>query len=222
MKQYNNLTIKFVVLTAFSIAIFLIYPTSAIGKTIPVPYTSQAPYGYWGQPWQDTCEEASIIMVDAFYNDKKLNKKTVKADLLDILKKKNKAFGYSLDEDASKITKMINKFYNWRAKVVKKPTLEMLKAEIDEGRPVIVPLYGKALKNKYFLNGGPYYHVLVISGYDDAKKEFITEEPGLNTKGLDFRYKYDTIMNAVHDLGSRRSLTKNSKKVAIFTTPPTQ
>ena len=94
----------------------------------------------------------------------------------------------------------------------------MIKKEIDNKRPVILPLYGKALKNKYFKNGGPDYHVLVISGYDDDTNEFITEEPGLNTLGVDFRYKYATIMNAIHDF-SVEGKTKSGRKVAIFTSP---
>jgi len=206
-----------------TISLFLILspiPTLASSKILQVPHTSQAPYGYWGQPWQDTCEEASILMVDKYYSkpgDYKITKKEAKEALLKILQVKKKYFGRSLDENAEKITNLINNFYNWEAKIVDNPTLEMIKNEIDNNKPVIVPLYGKALKNQFFLNNGPYYHVLVISGYDEEKKEFITQEPGLNIKGLDFRYKYDTIMNAIHDLTDNKKLTKNGRKVAIFT-----
>lgn len=199
-------------------AIFLIFPSAiALAVNIPVPHTSQAPYGYWGQPWQDNCEEASVVMVNAFYNDKKLDKKTAKAEMLNLLKNKNKTFGWSLDESASKVTKMINKFYKWKAEVIKKPTLEMIKEEIDNGRPVILPAYGRALKNPHFKQGGPDYHMFVISGYDDDKKEFIVQEPGTRY-GLDFRYKYDTVIGAMHDFHGRGK-TKTAPKVAIFTMP---
>lgn len=203
-----------------TLALFLILSpatTFAVSKTLTIPHTSQAPYGYWGQPWQDTCEEASIVMVEAFYNNKKLNKKTARAKMLDLLKKKNKTFGWGLDENADKVVKIINKFYKWKAKVVKNPTIEMLKEEIDNGRPIIVPAYGRALKNPHFKQGGPDYHMFVISGYNDEKKEFIVQEPGTRY-GLDFRYKYDTVMNAMHDFHGLNK-TKTGPKAAIFTTP---
>lgn len=212
----KNLTISLI-----TILFFFFSPDSASAKTLKVPHTSQAPYGYWGQPWQDACEEASIVMVDAFYNNKKLDKKTAKTKMLDLLKKKNKTFGWSLDENADKVVKMINKFYNWKAEIVKKSTIEMVKEEIDNGRPVILPAYGRALKNPHFKQGGPDYHMFVISGYDDEKKEFIVQEPGTRY-GLDFRYKYDTVMNAMHDFTGKYGQTKTGAKVAIFTIPSKQ
>src|SRR5690606_41290644 len=36
---------------------------------LDVPFTSQAPEGNWKQPWQDACEETSILMVDRFYQE---------------------------------------------------------------------------------------------------------------------------------------------------------
>jgi len=206
-----------------SVALFLILsPTTTLAssKTLSVPNTSQAPYGYWGQPWQDTCEEASIVMVDNYYRgitSKKIAKKDAKKQLLQLLEIKNQYYGKSLDEDANKVASLINNFYNWEAHVVAEPTLEMLLAELDNGRPIIIPAYGKALKNIYFRNGGPDYHMLVLSGYDKDKKEFICQEPGLNTRGLDFRYKYDTIMNAMHDFTGKKGQTKNGRKMAVFT-----
>jgi hypothetical protein len=89
--------------------------------------------------------------------------------------------------------------------------------ELDEGRPVIIPSHGKSLKNKYFVGGGPHYHVFVLSGYDDETKEFIAEEPGTNF-GARYRYSYTTIINAMHDY-LPNAQTYKGRKVAIFTNP---
>lgn len=211
---------KSIILTGLVASVFLFAPTiTNATQTLQVPNTSQAPYGYWGQPWQDTCEEASIVMVDNFYQgktNKKIAKRDAKKQLLQLLETKNKFYGKSLDEDANKVANLINDFYNWEARVVAEPTIEMLLAELDNERPVIIPAYGKVLKNPYFLNGGPDYHMLVLAGYDETRKEFIVEEPGLNTRGLDFHYKYDTIMNAMRDFHGLNK-TKTGPKVAIFT-----
>jgi hypothetical protein len=80
-----------------------------------------------------------------------------------------------------------------------------------------LPVHGKYLYNPHFSNGGPEYHNIVISGYDDEKNEFIAQEPGTR-HGLDFRYSYGKIMNAIHDFLPNLN-TKSGKKVAIFTSP---
>ncbi len=221
----NNMTHRLspiIYVTIAISAVFLIFPSATLAVNIPIPYTSQAPYANWSQPWQDTCEEASIVMLDNFYQGKtlkKIPKSVAKKQLQNLVDIKNKYYGKSLDEDADKVADLINNFFNWEAKVIEEPTLEQIKTEIDNNRPVIIPAYGKALKNIYFRNGGPDYHMLVLSGYDDVKKQFITKEPGLNTLGLDFRYKYATIMNAMHDFTGKRGQTKTGRKVAIFTQP---
>ena len=57
--------------------------------------------------------------------------------------------------------------------------------------------------------------MLVISGYDDERNEFITQEPGTKF-GLDFRYSFAIIMNAYHDYTPGRK-TNEGAKIAIFT-----
>ncbi|MBI4992972.1 MAG: C39 family peptidase [Candidatus Magasanikbacteria bacterium] len=194
MKQFSNQTIG-LKSTAIIIGLFLFLPNSVLAiKNLPVPFTSQAPYGNWNQPWQDTCEETAILMVDNFYNNKKLSDKSVaKQEILRILNIKNNGYGKSLDENAEQMATLINDFLNWEATIIENPTIEQIKTQIDVGQPVIIPAYGKALKNSRFRNGGPEFHTVVISGYDDDKKQFITQEPGTRY-GLDFRYNYDTLM----------------------------
>jgi len=198
------------------VAVFLFSAIPASAKNIQVPFTSQAPYGYWGQPWQDACEETAIVIVDNFYREKSIDtKQKAKEEILKIINLKNKNFGWSLDENSEKIVQLINEFLPWEAKIAHNPSLEQLKTEIDNNRPVILPAHGKYLYNPHFANGGPDYHTIVLSGYDDEKQEFITQEPGTRY-GQDFRYKYTTIMNAMHDFLPGRK-TKNSPKIAIFT-----
>lgn len=185
-------------------------------KNIPVPYTAQSPDGKWIQPWKDLCEEASILMVDQYYQGKNLDKKRAKQLLLHIFEVKNRTYGRSLDESAEKIASLINNFLPWEAYVIDAVTLEQVKEQIDLNKPVIVPVSGKDLKNPNFRQGGPRYHVLVISGYDDEKQEFITQEPGTHL-GLDFRYAYDTIMGANHDLLPTGDIRQGARRM-VFTT----
>lgn len=194
----------------------LFAPSFVVAKNIPVPFTPQAPDNKWIQPWKDLCEEASLLMVDQYYRKGTLDKSRAKQLLLHVFHLKNKYYGESLDESAEKITSLINTFFVWEAFVVENPTLEQIKEQINLERPVIVPVSGKDLFNPHFRSGGPRYHVLVISGYDDEKQEFITQEPGTHV-GLDFRYAYDTILNANHDLILMGNIRDGAKRM-IFTT----
>ena len=53
-------------------------------------------------------------------------------------------------------------------------------------------------ENNHFKSGGPWYHNLVILGYDDDKKQFTVHDVGTQF-GAYFRYSYDTLMKSIHD-----------------------
>ena len=68
--------------------------------------------------------------------------------------------------------------------------------EIAKGNPVIIPAAGRDLDNPYYSGDGPWYHMLLVTGYD--KKYFITNDPGTR-QGLDYKYKHKKLVNAIHD-----------------------
>ena len=195
------------------LACLLMLPT--VASLLIVSFTSQSPFGDWSQPWQDACEESSLVMVDSFYHDRTLNNSIAEQAILNVLKMKEKYYGASLDENAEQIADMVNKFFSWEARVVENPTLDQMKKELDEKRPIILPTDGKQLKNPNFLNGGPDYHVIVLSGYNEKKKVFVSQDPGTK-KGHNYEYSYETIMSAMHDFLPNNQ-TKNAKKLAVFT-----
>lgn len=165
---------------------------------IPVPFTSQAPFSDWREPWHNACEETSIVMVDAFYaNTTVFTKVQAKKEILALFKTKNRYIGHSFDESTKTMQRLINEFLPWEATIVSNPSLEAIKAELDAQRPVIIPVLADLLNNPHFLGTFP-YHVLVISGYDDTTEEFITQEPGTR-HGENYRYSYTTLLTAMRD-----------------------
>ncbi|MFA6426939.1 MAG: C39 family peptidase [Candidatus Magasanikbacteria bacterium] len=193
-------------------------PISLHAANLPVPFSSQAPQGRWVEPWKNACEEASTMLVDLFYYG--YTSKQVDADgatkLISLLVKlENNHFGFNKDTNAVQITELINLYLPWEAYIVENPTLEQLKAEIDNGHPILFPVHGRDLRNPHYNTDQIDYHVFVISGYDDEKKEFIAQEVATQF-GIDFRYSYDTIMTAMHDF-LPRDKTYLGRKVAIFT-----
>lgn len=196
--------------------VFILFGFLVSGFSLKMPFSSQAPEGNWNEPWYNDCEEVSIAMVDSFYNNRILTPVIAKQEILKIFEIKEKVFGPSLEEDSDQNVNFINNYLNsnWKARIAENPTIEEMKTEIDNGHPIILPVDGRVLDNRYFTT--THYHVFVISGYDDDKGVFVAQEPG-TYRGHDYQYSYEIIEEAMHDYNS----TDNSlgRRVAIFTSP---
>jgi len=202
-----------------SLPLLLPMAAEAASKQLQVPFTPQAPHAIWIEPWENACEETSLLMVDEYYRgnrESKLEVNYAKKRILEIFRYKEAVFGWSLDENSTKIDFIANQFLYFETTKKENPTIEEMKKELDEGRPIIHLSYGKALKNPHFQGDGPPYHAIVLSGYDDAKQVFYTEEPGTRY-GNKYAYSYETMMNSMHDFIPNN--TQNGKKVVLFTAP---
>ena len=189
---------------------------------LPVPFTPEAPDGLMVKPWNNSCEEASLVMLDEYYSGKRyLNtpKTTAKKLILGYIDIENRIFGYNANTNAKEMTKLANEYSKYfEAKIVTNPTLEQIKAELRAERPVIALVYGFELNNPriLFSRTGSYYHTFVIKGYDDNTQEFIVNDNGDLKQGLDLRYKYDTILGALRDYNHKTQKTEKPA-VALFT-----
>ncbi len=189
---------------------------------LSVPFIPEAPDGIMTKPWNNSCEEASTAMLDQYYGgntEKRVAKSTAKKLILSYIEIENKLFGYNGNTDAAEMVKVINGYSKYfEARVKTNPTLEEIKNELKANRPVIALVYGKTLQNPriQFSRSGSYYHTFVIKGFDESKKEFIVHDNGDLTKGLDLRYSYDTILNALADY-SHKTLKTTKTPTALFT-----
>ena len=177
---------------------------------LAVPFTSQAPEKNWDQPWQDACEEAAVLMLDAYYKGYGLSPLFARDEILKMVSwEEEQGWGLSIEiEKMKELAQEVTKLQSY--KVIENPTVEQIKQSVAAGHPVIVMAYGKALPNPYFRNGGPEYHALVIRGYTET--EFITNDPG-TWRGENFRYTFDDLMNAMHDWNNGD--VPNGKRVAL-------
>jgi len=180
---------------------------------LPVPFTPEAPDGAMVKPWNNSCEEASLVMMDQYYSGNRsstISKAIAKKSILAYIDIENKIFGYNANTNAAEMTKLANTYSKYfTAKTVTNPTLKQLKTELAAGRPIIALVYGFELHNQNidFLTGGSYYHTFVIKGYDDKTNEFIVNDDGDIYHGLDLRYSYDTIMGALRDYSHKLAKT---------------
>lgn len=167
---------------------------------LTVPFTSQAPTANWDELHNEACEEASIIIANAYYNNvTSLPAATVEKEITRMTEYQQKEFGYHLSINTYETAQMARDVYGLKTEIV--PFNEQtIKQALANNKLVIYPAMGQMLGNPNFTGEGPIYHMLVITGYDGTN--YITNDPGTR-KGLNYKYSYSTLKNAsgnwVHD-----------------------
>ncbi len=185
----------------------------------PVPFTVQAPFGNWADDrQQNACEETSVIMAMAWANKTSLIKTTALKQILAIAAWEQKNYGNYVDTDATSTAERLLTGYfnykNWKIKTtIKLPDLISI---LSQGKLILAPCNGQKLHNPHFQQPGPLQHMLVIKGYDDQTKEFITNDPGTKF-GADYRYPATVLYNALraYPTGHHLPITGNEKTIII-------
>lgn len=201
----------------------LLSPLNVYGSEIeqinlPVPFIPEVHDNNWSPPWNNACEEAAIAMVSLYYQDiKEISIEKARAIMTPLFKIQDQLFGSHQDTDAERTAKLANHEMFFYAQVKNNPTIDDIKDQIRKGNPVITTHYGFGLKNSThrFRRGGSSYHVVVVSGFDDKTKEFITQDSGTPT-GKNYRYNYDLFMDSIHDFDHKNGLADGPPR-AIFT-----
>ncbi len=169
-------------------------------KIISVPFADQAPFKDWGDPYQEACEETSIIMAKAFKdgnNAEDLDKSYINEQILALVDYQNKNWSGHHDLDTQLTLKLMQDFYGLDGKIETINSADDIKEILAQGKIIIAPTYGKKLDNPNFTAPGPVYHMLVIKGYTNTN--FITNDPGV-WQGKSFNYPFDTLFMAIADL----------------------
>ncbi len=183
-------------------------PKASEGKATPTPTTgavnlgvqffSQAPRGDWSLPWQEACEEASAILVGAYWTGEELTTDTMEQHILAAVQWQKDRFGYYEHTTARQTADMIKALYGFKdVRVEYDIGIERIAEHIRAGRPVIVPLAGRLLGNPYYTQPGPAYHMLVVKGIT-ADGSVITNDVGTR-HGRNLIYAPDVFLNAMHD-----------------------
>lgn len=177
---------------------------STVQKNLPdafnlmVPFMVQAPHANWDMPYQEACEEASVLMAVGFLNGE-TSKGADAADtaLRELIEWETTYLGHYEDTTVSEIISVLHeRFGLQQSYIIQNPSVDDIKQAIYKGYPVIVPASGRDLHNPYFSGAGPLYHMLVIRGYEGD--EFITNDPGTR-RGEEYRYRIGHLMSVIHD-----------------------
>ena len=164
-----------------------------------VPFSPQAPFGNWSQPYQDACEEASVAMAMAWVRgEASLPPERARDEILDAVAFEDYNFGYHRDTALRETAKLITHLYGYpNISIAYDISTQDIKRELAVGNIAIVPASGLVLQNPHY-TVPPAYHMVVVTGYDDAAGAFIVNDPGTK-RGAGWRYSYQTLERAIHD-----------------------
>jgi len=178
-----------------------------------VPFFSQAPDADWSLPWQEACEEASLVLAYNYIQGNNLSKKQFKKEILEMVEWQKENFDYYESTTVKQTSLVLEGYYKTtNYKILEDPSIDDLKRELTDGNLIVAPFAGRMLGNPFFSGEGPYYHMLVIRGYDE--ENFITNDVGTK-RGENFIYPYRQFMNAMHDY-QKENIKLASKSVIVF------
>ena len=186
---------------------------------ISTVFVEQSPEKNWDQPWQDACEEASLLTVDFYYTNKTTTSEFTKESILNMISFEETR-NYTHDMNISQMATVGEDYLGYKSEIIDNPTIDQIKKYISQNIPVIVTANGKTLyaENKHFKSGGPYYHSAVILGYDDDKQQFIVHDVGTQF-GAYFHYSYSLLIESIHDFpdsGKKEDINSGQKRVLIL------
>lgn len=183
---------------------------------LDVPFASQAPLGNWDMPYQEACEEASMILVSRFLNGQDITPVEMDREILAMVDWQTKA-NMPADINVAGMVRTAEEYLglsSW-AFYGQDVTIESIERQLAKGNPVILPLAGRDIGNPYFSGEGPWYHVLVVTGYDS--KYFITNDVGTK-RGEGYKYRKEVLFDAIHDwTGVKENIRQGRKAMVVVT-----
>jgi len=179
-----------------------------------VPFASQAPLFNWDTLHEESCEEASLIIVKYYLIQKELTPEIAETEIQKMVDWEIGYFGSHKDLTVQETVDLAKNFYHLDNLSVKKITsVDDIKTEISQNHLVIVPTAGRLLGNPNFRTPGPVYHMLVVSGYDDMG--FTTQDVGTKN-GQNYYYNQSILFNAIHDWnGTPDNINSGVKNIIV-------
>lgn len=187
-----------------------------------VPFTPQAVFGNWDDVRQsNACEEASALMAMRWVEGRNLPLVEAEREVIAISNFELEKYGHFHDTSVEDtVTRIFKDYFKYEGVSVRYNIgVDDIKSELDRGNLVIVPSDGRKLGNPYYTQPGPPLHMLVIRGYDDATREFITNDPGTK-RGEAYRYDYRVFENAIADYPSGYNEPGSREKTAMIIVRP--
>lgn len=190
---------------------------------IIVPFAAQAPFANWKDLRQETgCEEASAVMAMRWVRGETLSSAEALSEITAISDYELKKYGYYADTSAKDTVDIIFREYFKYGNIALRYGINSgdIRKELAKNHLVIIPANGRALGNPHYVAPGPLHHMLLVTGYDDATQQFITNDPGTRY-GENYRYSYKVLDSALEDYesGNNEPLKENRTAMIVVAMP---
>ncbi|MBM2820892.1 MAG: hypothetical protein HW405_652 [Candidatus Berkelbacteria bacterium] len=187
-------------------------PTAYLIKNFP--FQSQAPLGNWDALHEESCEEASLILVKYWKDGKSLSADQMENEIQKMIAWENDN-GFPQDLTVAQLGQVAQKYYEMsKPRVEYDITISDIKKAIAQNHPVIIPAAGRLLGNPYFTAPGPIYHMIVAIGYQG--NTIIVQDVGTR-RGNNYNYNQKILLNAIHDWsGNKENIATGKKAILIF------
>jgi hypothetical protein len=197
--------------------------TAATSDSLPasvllsVPFTPQAPFAVWDNFHEEACEEAAMLMAMHYVHGEGaglLNPTAVDAELHAEVDWETQA-GMPQDLTAAQAVQVFKGYYGYSGVSLSTGvSVESIKAQLAKGFLVILPEAGRELHNPDYTAPGPWYHFILIKGYD-AKGNFITNDAGIR-QGNGWVFPQSVLISANHDWAGQDPLIDQGRRVMII------
>lgn len=182
---------------------------------LSAPFFSQAPYGNWDYPWQEACEEASVLIIANVYFDHNWSTAEFNDEILKLVEWEKERFGQYEHTNMEETAEILEDYLGLETNLYDNPGQDDIKMVLARGHLIVMPFAGKRLGNPFYNNGGPNYHVMVIKGYKKDDK-IIAHDVGTK-RGEDYVYSWDVIDDAFHDYADP---IESGSRIIIEVIPP--
>lgn len=159
-------------------------------------FYAQAPFANWDLPWQEACEEASVLLVANEYFGHNWSREQFNDEILKLVEWQKDRFGDYIHTSVDQTAEILEDYLRLETVIYENPSFEDVQKVINDGHFIIMTFAGKQLYNPNFKNGGPVYHAVLVKGYKEGK--LITHDVGTKN-GENYVYTWVVALNALHD-----------------------
>ncbi len=176
-------------------------------KVKSVPFTTQAPLGYWtSKPWADFAEEACVYMAYKWGSGAEMPSVAETATNLKAIGDwETQHLGSAALTDIPQTLQILNQALGYSKATLSEDVSEAnLKKLLDDDKILIIPVNGQILDNRYYGDPAPQYHMIVL--YDYNSEGILANDPG-TSRGAATLYPVQKILESLQDLkGEKRMI----------------
>ena len=188
---------------------------------LQVPYTTQAPLKNWAQH-QESCEEATIIMLAAYWKGSKavvMNPQSADTQIATLVRWQVQHWGSEDDLTDQRMGELAKEYYGYGYEIVPNDP-QVIREQLAAGRPLIAEVRTHGLGNTrypgyyshYEQRGWSVPHFVLIIGYDSTGVWL--NDPGTSW-GRGYHLSYKQLTHAIDDLNQNYPALNNGQVLLV-------